>query len=764
MVWHRLPALAAWCGLGLLAIELAPVRLHSQEPATPPAATTPETPTLPPTDVVGEQQGQGPATNYQPGPVPDGSILAGTLFTGPPIDGYYTSGSTTGSWINIPDIELPATVSTITPDEIRDQQALRLEDLLRNSGATVPSGGNGGTFNDTFYIRGQVVESRDFRKNGFFDPTQIKRDLQNVERIEILKGPASGLYGAGQPSGTVNFIAKKPIDGQFSNFQAQGGSFDLQRYTIDTNGYMSADGSLLYRVNAAYQDNSSFRDFFYDERTFVAPSVTWVIDPEYTTLNWSGEFLHERLRPDTGIAAIGNDPLALPINRYMGEPGNDFWRQNEYRQQLVLNHKFNDDWSLFVGGSSLFFDQEGSQTYAFAPTATPGEFMRLRQDYDAKEQAQSGIVALNGEVWTWDIKHQLTAGTEQVYYDADSVLSTNILYPNFNAFAPTYGLSQPIMPVPAFELDAPVFRQVRHGYFLQDFITLNERWQLLGDVRFDETHFIYVRTQTLNFPNPAPPPLYFPGPVTSVRTDEHFERVIPRAGVVYQLMPEIMSVYYNYSQSYNAPLGNLGVSQTVRAETGEMHEMGIKTQVTDTMSYTVAGFHIVRNNVPFAVLDQSGTPFFSQVGEQRSQGVEMNLVGQLTDRWSWSANYAYVDTLVTDSNNPFLPPGGAPQLNVPLNSGNVWTRYNFIQNDIRTFGAALGVIAMGTRTGNVDGSLLLPAYNRWDMGFYYQQGRFNANCFVENIFDQEYAQSSINAFQIMPGAPINARAQIGFVF
>jgi iron complex outermembrane receptor protein len=229
-------------------------------------------------------------------------------------------------------------------------------------------------------------------------------------------------------------------------------------------------------------------------------------------------------------------------------------------------------------------------------------------------------------------------------------------------------------------------------------------------------------------------------------------------------MPDIMSVYYNYSQSYNAPLGNLGVGQAIRPETGEMHEMGIKTQVTETMTYTVAGFHIVRNNVPFATIDQTGTPFFSQIGEQRSQGVEMNLVGQLTDRWSWSANYAYVDTLVTDVNNPFLPPGGAPQLNVPLNSGNVWTRYNFIQNNIRTVGAALGVIAAGTRTGNVDGSLLLPAYNRWDMGFYYQQGRFNANCYVENIFDQEYALSSINAFQIMPGAPINARAQIGFVF
>jgi iron complex outermembrane recepter protein len=192
-----------------------------------------------------------------------------------------------------------------------------------------------------------------------------------------------------------------------------------------------------------------------------------------------------------------------------------------------------------------------------------------------------------------------------------------------------------------------------------------------------------------------------------------------------------------------------------------MHELGIKTQLTEDLSFNVAGFHIVRNNVANATFDQNGIPVFFQVGEQRSQSVEMNLVGQLTDYWSWVANYAYVDTEVTD---PTVPLDGVPQRNVPLNSGNLWTRYNFVQNDYRTFGAALGVIALGTRRANLTGTLDLPAYARWDMGFYYQQGKLNASVYIENLFDKEYAQSSINEFQILPGAPINARAQVGIVF
>ncbi len=728
------------------------------EPVPPPA------PTLPETNVTAEQQQGSPQGMTQSPPadtsfLQGGSALDGTIFTSQPVTGYLAEETTTGTLINIPDLGLPATVNAITHDTIIDQQALRVTDLYRDAGAVVPVGDT--IFGDRIYIRGQEISSRDFRKNGFFDPSLARRDLANVQRVEIFKGPTSVIYGAGQPGGLVNLITKTPVDGRFSTFSVQGGSFDLQRYTIDDNGSINESGSLRYRINAAYEEANSFRDFIDNERTFVNPVVTWVIDSD-TTLTWSGEYFQENRRPDSGIPAIGTNPLALPISRYVGDPHNDFYRQQEYRNQLWLNHKFNEDWALFVGGSSMFLDNPQSLTSTAGP-ASPGStlFNRVRQNFEDKEQAQSGMVNLFGDVVDgFGFDHKLVVGTEQVYYDAiSSIEGLAVNATNFNPFDvanPDYSPTTPL--ATAYTFDAPVFRQERHGYYLQDYISLDEHWQVLAGVRFDQTHFVYQRDLGQG----------------SIRNDEHYSRTIPRIGMVYAPLPDQLSYYWNYSQSFNAPTGSLGFTAApARPEIGESWEGGIKARLLDNLILNVAGFHISRENVPFAGLQfdpQSPFPIptFTQVGRQRSQGVDLNLIGNLSDRWSLIGNYAYVDTELTDP-DPQAGFFGQPQINVPLNSGSVWTRYNFIQNNLRTVGAALGVVCLGERLGTKDGSVLLPAFARWDMGLYYTQGRLNGSVYIENLFDDEYAVSSTNAStaalaQIFPGAPINARAMVWVTF
>ena len=179
---------------------------------------------------------------------------------------------------------------------------------------------------DAFFLRGFLVTSRDYRKDGFLDPTYTPRDFADVQRMEILQGPSSVLYGAGQPSGSVNLITKNPMAQSMQDVTVQFGSFGLQRYTVDSTGAMNQDGSLLYRFNGAYQDTESFRDFAFDQRTFAAPAMTWVVDNN-TTLTWKAEYEYDRRMYDSGVAAV-NGPGAAhqPLPGRTGERFPEFPR------------------------------------------------------------------------------------------------------------------------------------------------------------------------------------------------------------------------------------------------------------------------------------------------------------------------------------------------------------------------------------------------------------------------------------------------------
>ena len=345
-----------------------------QSLAQPPDATLPkdgqatqgkELPRLPETEVVGQQPGTStaPAGNGEgTGAGRGGSILQGGIFSSPKVEGYNADSSTAGSLVDVPNLDLPSSIDVI-PEQLRqDQQALQIDELLRDIGGAVKSGNQ--QYPDDFFLRGFEIQARNYRKNGFLDPSPTPRDFADVERIEVLKGPASMLYGGGQPSGMVNLITKKPLDTAMYETGVQFGSYNLQRYTIDATGPIDTGKSLLYRINAAYEDDDSFRDFGFVERTFVSPSVTWVLD-DRTTLNWEGEYSNDRRRLDTGLAAINNNPAALPSSRFLGEP-TDFQHYFDYRQTLMFTHRINEDWAWNLGGYSVFYGGPSSTTYPVA--------------------------------------------------------------------------------------------------------------------------------------------------------------------------------------------------------------------------------------------------------------------------------------------------------------------------------------------------------------------------------------------------------------
>jgi iron complex outermembrane receptor protein len=242
--------------------------------------------------------------------------------------------------------------------------------------------------------------------------------------------------------------------------------------------------------------------------------------------------------------------------------------------------------------------------------------------------------------------------------------------------------------------------------------------------------------------------------------------VTPRVGLVYQPLPDVVSIFSSFSMSFDPPPGGPRLTpDPLKPETGQAWEIGTKVNVVKNLTAQATWFYITKHNYTVDTTTNS-PPFFvtTQVGQLTANGVELSLIGQVTERLSTSTNYTIIDTVLRDDTNPDINDKHAQ--GVPANAASVWSRYNWIQDTDtkRTFGTALGVVYVDTRRAAFTGDLRLPAYMRWDAGVYYNKGRFNSAVYLENLFDKGYYAGSVNQFQVTPGAPFNVRAQMGVTF
>jgi iron complex outermembrane receptor protein len=740
-------SLAVWSAVIGTGVALA------QEP-TPPT----NIPTLPETRVTADpltppEAVFAPPGDFDPTPLPPFTINQSTIFGTRPTQGYLAPETTTGTLIAIPDLQLPASVAAVTQDIVRDQQALRVDDVLRDVPGAVKL--NDQLRPDSFILRGFEVRSRDYRKNGLLDPTYTPRDFANIERTEILKGPSSVLYGAGQPSGTVNLITKKPQVTEYQRATMQVGSFGFERYTLDTTGPVNDDETRLYRINMAYENKDGFRDFGYNERFFIAPAYTWLIDDD-TAITWEGEYLKDRRRFDTGVTALNGKLGQMPIERFLGEPANDFQVFQDWRQSVFLDRKLNDIWTLRVGATSLFYYAPSSGTFPLSQEAGTTTVNRSRQDIDQFFEQYYGLTAnLAGEYELGGLVHKTVFGTEQGWFISNNFTSRSTI-PGLqdlpiDSANPDY-TDPPVLFTPAV-FDA-TYRQNRHGVYFQDFIELNDQWSLVGGLRYDSADVVFYR-QLTTFGIPTLPP---------TNTDQTFQRWTPRVGLVYQPVPDVWSLYGNYSRSFDPPSGGPRVTDApLLPETGEAWEVGTKYQFTPKLVGQAAWFWIQKDNVTIDTV-LSTPPFFvtSQVGQQTSQGIELSLLGQITDRWSTSSNYTITDAVLRDPTN--LDVDDRRPRNVPRHMVNLWTRYNVVQTCEHTLGGGVGMLYVDDRLAAFGGDMRLPDFTRWDAGLFYNRQCWDFGLYFENLFDRQYYPGSVNDFQVTPGAPFSVRGQVGVTF
>ncbi|AFZ28907.1 TonB-dependent siderophore receptor [Gloeocapsa sp. PCC 7428] len=656
------------------------------------------------------------------------------VVTGEQNEGYNPSSAATATRTDTPLRDVPASIQVIPQQVIEDQGRLRLSDAVRNNAPGVTTSNSyAGTGQGEFIIRG-FRQNYNFR-NGFRDGKfGFIADLSNVEQIEVLRGPASVLFGQVQPGGIVNVVTKQPLNEPTYTVSFTGGQFSFYRPEIDFSAPLTDDGSLRYRLNVAYQNAGSFRDFVNEERLFIAPVLQWDMS-ENTTLTLDFSYLYNDPVFDRGVVALSDGSLPLPIDRFLGYPSLDDYYETQYRAGYRLEHRFNENWQI---RNAFFFAsilQTGLHT-DFGGALVDDRF--LPRDYLDSEYLNENFglqTDLIGRFTTGSIEHQLLIGVD-LNRITDHYQTRFATLPPIDIFNPNYDVAVPEV------LEPDYFQTIftdNLGLYVQDQITVIENLKLLVGGRLD---FAWQDQNLFG--------------EESTQSDTAFS---PRVGVVYQPI-EPISLYASFNQSFFPVIGRSRTNTAFEPERGTQYEIGIKADINNNLSATLAAFDITKRNV--LTSDPIDSNFSIQVGEQRSQGVEFNIAGEILPGWNLIAGYAYTDARVIQDNR--IPEGDFLS-NVPENALNLWTTYEIQTGNLQGLGFGLGLFFVGERQGQLPNSnLQLPSYVRADAALFYRRENWRAAINIQNLFDIEYYEVAQNRTTIYPGAPFNIRATVSYDF
>ncbi|GAB4372125.1 MAG: TonB-dependent siderophore receptor [Elainellaceae cyanobacterium] len=650
-------------------------------------------------------------------------------------DDYYVPDATAATRTDTPIAEIPASIQVIPQQVLEDQAIVEYRDALDNVGGVTLDGQYGGTDAGSIIIRGfsQDTNFRNgFRNNNFYSISETA----NIQQIEVLRGPASILYGLTQPGGIVNIVTEQPFSDPYYSFEFTGGQFSFYRPELDISGPITEDENLLYRLNLAYQNSGSFRDFVNDERFFIAPVLQW--NPsDATSLTLEAEYLYDNPVFDRGIPALSDGSLVLPIDRFLGYPQLDEFYAEQYRLGYRFEHEFNENWR-FRNAGSIFSVWQGGERADNNGGLIDDQFIPRELRDDESRWENYGIQAeVIGEFNTGSIEHQLLIGADFSRF-TNSYTSDAADLPPLNIFDPNYDILIPD------ELQLRYYQTTLtndFGIYIQDQIDLLDNLHLLIGGRLD------FADQYQNFFGDV-----------SEQSDTAFS---PRLGIVYQPI-EPLSLYASFSRSFFPVVGRSATGDAFEPERGTQYEVGVKADINETISLTLAAYHLTKTNVLTNDLDD---PDFSiQVGEQRSQGIEFNAIGEILPGWNIIASYAYTDAEITEDNTL---PEGSRLANVAEHTASLWTTYEIQDGDFQGLGFGFGLFFVDDRPGYAGfdpEEFELPSYLRADAAVYYRRDNWRAQINVDNLFDVEYYETHQGSDIVYPGAPINVRATVSYTF
>ncbi|KPZ64702.1 Ferrichrome-iron receptor precursor [Pseudoalteromonas sp. P1-16-1b] len=654
---------------------------------------------------------------------------------------------------DIPQKQMPQSIETLD-NAVLDQKGItQLQDALDFS-ASISRKNNSGALWDSFSIRGLSGNENmpsGYLINGFSGGRGFSgpRDVSNIEYIEVLKGPGSALYGRSEPGGTVNIVTKKPQFEQQGELKLSLGSDNFNRVEGDyTNGI---NDNTAFRINGAWQDSDSYRDEVYTHKKVVTPSIYHQINAS-TSITYEFEYVDLAQLFDRGVVVLNDNFNTVPSSRYLGNPNDGDTQVYSRGHQVTLNHDINNEWSLVVGANYRSSTLTGFSSDAeLAPSRQSlfddGQTLTRQQryrDYDVDDTSLK--FELSGHFDTAGITHHLLIGADAYKYDlrtglyryrgGNSTYTVDIYQPNYNVARPEVGL--------LYENNE---QQDAYGIYVQDQMDLTDKIKLLVGLRFDSVDQDILETKS------------------GVLSSSSQSQVSPRVGLVYELNNAV-TLYSSYSEGFLPLSGTDANGDPFGFEYSDSFEVGAKFSYQG-ITGTLALFDATKSNM--LVADPVNVGFSAPIGRANSKGVELDLSTYITDDTKFNLSYAYIDASTANDiiNADWGVPikKGSPLVNVPKNNLNLTLSH---QTAVLGKELELGASYQYTseRLGDAaDLTFNLPSYQL--VGIFGQVNlteRTKLNISVNNIFDEEYAQSSYNALWVYPGAPTQFKMSLAYQF
>ena len=660
-----------------------------------------------------------------------------------PVEGYKANRSASATRTDTALHETPQSVSVVPKDVLEDTGATRLQDGLDYAGGVGRANNFGGQGLTTFTVRG--FTTGEFYRNGF----PINRgypnapDANTVERLEVLRGPATSLYGRGDPGGTFNVVSKQPLPESKVILGSQFDDQGMHRATLDATGPLSQDGSLAYRLNVLGEGGESFRDDVESERYDVAPVISWQVN-DSTKVVFEGDFMRNNHPLDRGLTRYSTQTGSASRDTYIWEKGSDNLLHNDNNMaQVRFEHLLNDNWTL--GGGFQFLD--GSlKGNAVEANGAPADGRTLQRNFNYRKLEwtdRDWQLNLTGHFDTGGFAHTLLTGVEYEDYDYNSIIrrssAANGTYP-IDIYNPVLGQARPeLTRVTTWDKE----NLQTWAFFIQDQVALTERLKALAGVRFERFEHDYDDKL-----------------VNSRDFSKGQNGVTPRFGLLYDLS-DTVAVYANTARSFKPNTGTPAGGGGFDPEKGKSYELGVKWEALDRqLSVDAAVYHIVKQNV--LTRDPLNTDYSLAAGEVRSRGLDINVAGNITPEWRMIGGYAYVDAEVTKDNRL---PTGTRLANIPRNSFSLLNTYEFQDGLAKGLGLGVGVKYVDDRSGQTEAlTYTMERYSVVDLlSFYKVNEHLRLNLDVKNVFNKGYDEGAFNSY-VYPGAPRTVQAGVAYTF
>ena len=650
------------------------------------------------------------------------TVIADPTAVAEATNGYQPLNTSTATLTTMPMLDIPQVVNTVSDKVLADQHATTLDEALYNVSNVVQTNTLGGT-QDAFVRRG-FGANRDgsIMTNGL--RTVLPRSFNAAtERVEVLKGPASTLYGILDPGGLINVVTKRPEKTFRGAISATSSSFGGGTGQVDVTGPI--DGTrLAYRLTGEYQDEDYWRNFGNERSTFIAPSLTWFGDDATVTVLYSHRDYKTPFDRGTIFDLNTKQPVNVDRNTRFDEPFNITDGQSDLAQ-LNAEYRLNSQWTAKFDYSYSQDKYSDNQARVMAYDAKTGNLTRrVDATQGSTQRMHSTRADLQGNVDIAGFYNEILTGVSYENYDllrTDMMRCKNVK--GFNIYHPVYGKLDKCTTVSAADSDQTL-KQESYSAYAQDALYLTDKWIAVAGMRYQ------YYTQYAGKGRPF-----------NVNTDSRDEQWTPKLGLVYKLTPSV-SLFANYSQTFMPQSSIASYIGDLPPETSNAYEVGAKFDLFDGVTANIALFDIHKRNVLYTE-SIGGETIAKTAGRVRSQGVEVDLAGSLTENTNIIASYGYTDAKVLEDPDY----AGKPLPNVPRHTGSLFLTYDihnaFAGNTLTLGGGGHGVSRRSATNGAdyyLPGYFVADAFAAYKMKLQYP---VTLQVNVKNLFDKTYYTSSI---------------------